>query len=195
MKNLAVMVMSLTLSNACGQATFRSIQPEKTPTAPATIEMQTEDVEIGGMNDETVDIPTNTHSSEDAVRKQSDEAKENLRLLGQCIDQWQGQDLAVKLLKEARVVEANQFQNGELVFQDLTTTTEPVLYLIHVNFNVENAGRMELRNPNGWYCVNIRSQLVKTFDINVSCRTVIATVTRPGQTYDRFDIQREAPCE
>src|SRR6186713_1475890 len=110
MKNLHVILMALLPFIACGRATFNSIQQRAEPKAPAIIESQDASVEMDRTVGDAADIPINTRSPDTVEKKPMSQETDNQKALNQCINQWQGQDLALELLKKARVVEVNQFQ-------------------------------------------------------------------------------------
>lgn len=121
-------------------------------------------------------------------------AAANEKALADCVKQWPNLPEAAALARKAVVIELNKFASNDLVFEDTKQTDQPVMYLLNLNFDIPGQGQMQLRNKKGWYCLAIRTQTVKVFEIGVACETTLATATTERQVYDRFNITRDAVC-
>jgi hypothetical protein len=144
---------------------------------------------------QTGDVVINT--TPDAEPRRTDtkvESADNMLALTQCLNQWQGLPEAQELAKKAIIVNLNSFAQDKLVWDDSKQTETAVLYLLNLNFDIPQAGLMHLRNRKGWYCLAINSKTIIDFNIDVACGTTIATATRAGQIYDRFNIVRDQTC-
>jgi hypothetical protein len=114
--------------------------------------------------------------------------------IGECVTKWGGGELIQKIAKNPKVVDLNSFIKGDLLFEDQTVTTAPVFYLLNINFDIAAHAQMYLKNPKGYYCVNIVAKSVRDFDIDVACTTEVTTATRPGQYFNTLNIHREMTC-
>jgi hypothetical protein len=62
---------------------------------------------------------------------------------------------------------------------DTKVTKNPELVLIKPNVSVMSVARMNLMNPNGWYCLHNKVNVMSKTEINLHCKAHLAT-TKDG---------------
>ena len=62
---------------------------------------------------------------------------------------------------------------------DSSVTASPELVLIKPNVSVMSVARMYLMNPNGWYCIHNKVNVMSKTEINLHCKANLAT-TKDG---------------
>lgn len=62
---------------------------------------------------------------------------------------------------------------------DTSVTNAPELVLIKPNVSVMSVARMYLMNPNGWYCIHNKVNVMSKTEINLHCKAHLAT-TKDG---------------
>jgi predicted DNA-binding protein (MmcQ/YjbR family) len=62
---------------------------------------------------------------------------------------------------------------------DTSVTAKPELVLIKPNVSVMSVARMYLMNPNGWYCIHNKVNVMSKTEINLHCKAHLAT-TKDG---------------
>ncbi len=65
--------------------------------------------------------------------------------------------------------------------RDTVHTSRPELVLIKPNVSVMSKSTMDLLNPNGWYCLRGKVNVMSSTTINLDCRAHIAS-SKPGVT-------------
>ena len=61
--------------------------------------------------------------------------------------------------------------------EDLNVTEKPTLVLIKTNVTVLSKNRMNLMNPNGWYCLKGQVAVLGKSEIHLSCKAKLASST------------------
>lgn len=60
---------------------------------------------------------------------------------------------------------------------DLTNTETPKLVLIKTNVTVMSKNKLQLMNPNGWYCLKGQVSVLGKTEIHLNCKSKIASST------------------
>jgi hypothetical protein len=180
---------------ACGKSNFKA----SSNTAPAKAVAVSNDAVSVNPETKTVEeradtIEAKTSSVPTPTPEPKVVSEEFSFPIGECVTKWGGGELIKNIAKNPKVVDLNKFISGDLLFEDKTVTTAPVFYLLNVNFDIAAHAQMYLKNPKGYYCVNIVAKSVRDFDIDVSCTTEVTTATRPGQYFNTLYINREMVC-
>lgn len=107
-----------------------------------------------------------------------------------CIKKWPNQPFTDIELTNPDVKTIDQLNNNNAVsFRDDKFTQKPKLVLVNITSKNVNKGKIELRNPNGWYCVDMESKSANSFIISVDCKAMVAVSHREhatkGITIDR----------
>lgn len=105
----------------------------------------------------------------------------NLEAVRACLANWPDHPFDAQNPK-FRSVESRFkiFGIGENI-NESTPTEQPELVLIQSNISVMTGSGITLMNPNGWYCLRAKVNVMASSHVNLHCNAKIAS-TKPGTT-------------
>lgn len=187
-----VLLVSFALISACGQKQFKrstqaaaDVGTEPSSSEPAnTINETDSDLSPGAPG--TPEAPLAT----DASALPADEKS----ALDQCLSKWTSPlpPFSAEQKAKPHVVNINEAKsNNQLIYQDTAATAEPKLFLINLNIDIGNQGEVVLKNPKGWYCLNVKSKVINNFTIHLATDTQYAIISKFAQNDNKFQIIRD----
>ncbi|WP_132316215.1 hypothetical protein [Pseudobacteriovorax antillogorgiicola] len=142
--------------------------------------------------DATPETPDVVESSPEAPEELAAEPAEEYTALDECLNTWENHPFSLEEIKNPTLANIDQNKgNGDLIYSDPTATELPALYLVTIGLNVANKGMMELRNPNGWYCLYFTGRIANNFQILMGQESMLATVSQETQTANNFKVIRQ----
>lgn len=150
-----------------GQAAYQGrgpeapTQAEAQPVLPAEQEVAAEAADGDGAEPivAELDVPGAPQDEVDDLRK--------------CLAQWKGSALGPKVGSYKKIVGVSVGGFG-LPVNDTEATSEPELVLVLASVNVGGASKMNLMNPNGYYCVRVGVNVETQLTVNVHCQAHLA---------------------
>lgn len=95
--------------------------------------------------------------------------------LKKCLAKWSGHPFSQQHIQAARVIAAAVTVNGQgQPVVDAVTTPGPELILIAAAVNVGGSATYELRNPNGYYCMQTVVNVDASTTVNLACGAKLA---------------------
>ena len=98
-------------------------------------------------------------------------------------------------LAKPEVIEVTDANNNSgVLYSDTTTSPKPRFVILNVTAKNVNGSIMNLKDPRGWYCVNLVTKNANNFMLNIGCLTTVATLNQSQQSTNGFIISRDTPC-
>lgn len=109
----------------------------------------------------------------------------------ECVKDWPNHPFTPAQLAKPTVVEIDQENNNNATtFKDDDETAEPKLTMVVISSKNVNNGKFFANNPNGWYCIDVRSKAANNFTITAACKAHIATLSHSSHVENGFSVQR-----
>ncbi len=115
--------------------------------------------------------------------------------LQECLKQWTNppHPFTTEALRQPQVVSLKQSsQNNELLYSDNVATDKDKLILINFDISIGNQSSIALKNPKGWYCLNVTAKVINNFKIALACKSQLAIISKLAQNDHNFQVEREA---
>lgn len=83
--------------------------------------------------------------------------------------------------------------NNSVIYSDSVATAGPAIIRITIDSRNANKGILELKNPNGYCCVNYTGAVVNNFTVSAECSTKFVILDLNYRRSSSFDTQQ--PCK
>jgi hypothetical protein len=104
-------------------------------------------------------------------------ASEEDDAIAQCLSVWVQNPFGTNPPYKTLSTSVKVFSMGSDETMDTDITTTPALVLVNPGVNVMGETKIELKNPNGWYCLRSNVNVMGSLKIKVNCKAHIASVT------------------
>ena len=193
----------IALSFGCGESQFNGGQRVNQPddnleNGDAALR---DDVDADGRGDEDddkdsdVDLdqngdPRQDNPAERRVRIDADEVFDNSpegQALKNCFQEWGETPFDEEAAGNFRKLSVNSegFQSEKI--QDRTSTKEPVLVLVQVKAEGFSSYKIDLGNPNGWYCMDTATVGFTSIDLLKHCKATLGNWNKSSTGFSSND--------
>lgn len=119
------------------------------------------------------DGPILADEAEEILSEDGELSEEDKKIVG-CIEEWGQANISKDALRGYKKLTANNEGFSSSVLKDTKKTDEPRLVLVKAASTGFAGVRMELMNPNGWYCVDVKNVGFSASNLMLHCDSELA---------------------
>ena len=193
-----ILVGSIAMMGACGAKQFvkgTAKSSDSSAGGPEVINEQTmENSETPSSPEASAEMPAGTDESPAQIVTGMPLKSDEIAILNDCLKQWTNPPPPFTAAEQASPAVVNidmQKSNNQFLFEDKSASAQPKLFLLNVNTDIANQGSVALKNPKGWYCINVKAKVINNFSILVGHDTQVAIVSKFAKNDNRFTITRD----